>query len=76
MRRIYVSIPEATDIKYVIISQLRGYLLVNRLAKADCQAPVLRLERVHPKILAWLRGQYRHQCAEKAHGIAGGGADV
>lgn len=69
MKHIYVSIPEATDIKYIVLRQLRGFILVNRLAAPNCQAPVLRIDFVHPKILTWLHEQYRLQRAEAARGL-------
>ncbi len=63
MKHIYLDIPEAPDVAYVILRQLPGFLLENRLALRGYSKRVVRLESVDPHILCWLREQHKQQYA-------------
>ena len=62
MKRIYLNIPEAPNVTHVVLHQLPGYLLENRLAVRGCPRRVVHLKYVDPRILCWLHEQYRTRC--------------
>lgn len=67
MKRIYLSIQQLPNVKYIVTDQLPGYLIVNQAADQSQQEFPFRLHcQLSAAQIRRLLGQYNKQCEEEA----------